>query len=145
MVTIITSSMATSREGFTGCSFTITLPARQALDAMLLVLKMRTAQSHLSILTLSPIAGYFFLKYNWRGIPVKSKFSLNLFSTKRLYGSLRYWGRLQKKTNAGNFVGNCVMYLIFTSLPFDIGGGVPSIIGRSTSFSLDVGIFCFRF
>ena len=68
------------------------------------------------------------------------KFSRNLFSRKRLYGSLMYCGRLQKKAKAGNLVGSWVMYLTFMYLPFQAGGGVSSMIGSITSFSFAVVI-----
>jgi hypothetical protein len=46
--TVIVSPSRTSRAGFAGSSFTATLPARHASLARLRLLKMRTAQSHLS-------------------------------------------------------------------------------------------------
>ena len=57
------------------------------------------------------------------GVPVKLYISLNLFSIKRLYGSLTYCGKLQKNANCGVGVGNCMQYFIFTNFPFVAGGG----------------------
>ena len=66
---------------------------------------------------------YFCLKKICTGTPLKLKCSLNLFSRKRLYGSLMYCGRLQKNANEGLALGSWVMYLILMYLPFHAGGG----------------------
>jgi hypothetical protein len=49
---------------------------------------------------------HFCLKNISTGVPDKSKFSLSLFSKKRLYASGTYWGWLQNTAMAGNGVGN---------------------------------------
>ena len=82
-----------------------------------------------------PQVFYFFLKYISTGTPEKSKFSRSLFSTKRLYGSFMYCGRLAKNANLGVCVGSCVQNLIFMYLPLVAGGGVDSMMGSITSFN----------
>lgn len=62
-------------------------------------------------------SGYFFRKNIRMGMPSKLKFSRKRFSKNRRYGSLTYCGKLQKNANATLWVGNCIMYLIFTLLP----------------------------
>src|SRR5690606_39629250 len=71
--------------------------------------------------------------------------SRNLFSTKRLYGSLIYCGRFAKHTNCGIAVGNCIQYLILMYLPLIAGGGLFSIIGNMVSLNFDVAMRCLRF
>lgn len=62
-------------------------------------------------------ADHFFRKKIRMGMPCKSKFSRSRFSKNRRYGSLTYWGKLQKNAKATLCVGNCITYLIFTLLP----------------------------
>ena len=69
MCTSYTSSVRTSREGFTLVPSNFTLPALQASVANERVLKRRTIQSHLSILTSSfsiryPIFFHFIVRPN---------------------------------------------------------------------------------
>src|SRR5690606_6082422 len=66
---------------------------------------------------------YFCLKNTWIGTPLKLKCSRSLFSINRLYGSLMYWGKLQKNANIGDLALTCVTYFTLMYLPLLAGGG----------------------
>ena len=69
---------------------------------------------------------YFFLYTIEIGTPSKSKYPRILCSKNRVYDSPTYCGKLQKNANVGDFVGNWVIYLIFTYFCLVAGGGFAS-------------------